>query len=217
MSDDYLRRSYARHHAGNPAPGRWGCAPPEKLLALVERQGTDAERMETLDHAMACEACRKDLELLRAVTRSGRQMAGAGGRWAPVRRLWAQPRWMAAAAVLVIALGSLTVTLLPRGPESAWRAAGAEANLVSPRGAVPRGAPLTFTWRREPAATFYELELLGPAGEALHLERTADTTLALPPNVSLTTGTDYTWVVRVRLEDGRSVHSDPVRFRLTQP
>ena len=55
------------------APGREGCPAVERLLALVDRSGTEEARLALLDHVMACPHCHAEFELLRAAPRASAQ------------------------------------------------------------------------------------------------------------------------------------------------
>jgi len=43
------------------------CPAPESTLALVQRQGGEPERIDTLEHVMACGACHREYQWLAAV------------------------------------------------------------------------------------------------------------------------------------------------------
>jgi hypothetical protein len=208
MNDERLRQAYARHLASRPAGGREGCVPPEALLALVQREGSEAERLATLDHAMVCDACRRDLELFRAV-------AGAGAATAGARRMsrWFTPR-LAAAAVLLVVGGSLATLVVRRTGETAFRGGTPDIVLVSPGESVPAGEAVGFVWRGVGGAVRYEMELLAATGDSIYATATVDTALTLPHTVSLAAGREYVWSVRAVLRDGRQAGSVPRRFRV---
>jgi len=215
VNDDQLRQAYARQLAKRATGAREGCASPEALLALVERRGSEMERLATLDHAMGCETCRLDLELLRAVNRAGEGRLAASVRSIRPRQILAlaSPRRLAAAAVLVIAVGALATATLRRGREAGWRGP-AKLALVSPKGAIPSSEGLSLVWRRAAGAVRYEVELLTAAGDSVFATATADTVLTLPPAATLLPGSDYVWSVRSVLGDGTQAASAPLRFRI---
>jgi hypothetical protein len=67
MNHERLQSVY-RKSLAFPVPGeRDGCVPPEHLEALIDARGEESDRLEALAHVMACEACRLEFELLRAV------------------------------------------------------------------------------------------------------------------------------------------------------
>lgn len=71
VSGEQIVDAYARAVQRRSDPGRADCPGPDALLALVEHQGTEVERLATLDHVMGCVACARDFELLRAVRQTG--------------------------------------------------------------------------------------------------------------------------------------------------
>jgi hypothetical protein len=80
MTEHRLRRSYDMMLAlrAEASLGREGCPEVERLLALVERSGSEEARLALLDHVMACPHCHAEFELLRAAHRaSGAQPSQA--------------------------------------------------------------------------------------------------------------------------------------------
>lgn len=69
MTDEPLRKSYDRLMAMRAAgdAGRADCLAPEDLQRLVDRSGSEEERLRLLDHVMACPYCLSEFELLRSV------------------------------------------------------------------------------------------------------------------------------------------------------
>ena len=47
---------------------RAGCVSPEQLVALVDGRVPEIKRLELLDHVMACSRCRREFELLKAIS-----------------------------------------------------------------------------------------------------------------------------------------------------
>src|SRR5215204_3683760 len=76
-NDEQLRLAYGASLASGRV--RRSHVTPEALLALAERSGSEASRLEALDHVMACDACRRELDLVRA------SIAAAG---VPRQRTW---------------------------------------------------------------------------------------------------------------------------------
>jgi hypothetical protein len=208
MNDDRLRSAYARYLAGRVPAGRERCASPEALLALAQRQGTEAERLATLDHAMSCDACRRDLELLRSVV-------GAEGGERRAVRWWGAPQ-LAAAAVLLIVAGTVGGMLLRRSDEARLRAPP-EVELVSPLGDVPGTGPVTLTWRAVAGTIRYDLDLLTATGDSVFVAQTTDTSIAIAIGGRLVPGREYVWSVRAQRMDGSQATGQPRRFRLLQP
>jgi hypothetical protein len=75
-----LRQSYDMMLAmrAEAIAGRESCPEVERLLSLVERNGSEEARLALLDHVMACPHCHAEFELLRATHRaSGEHQAEA--------------------------------------------------------------------------------------------------------------------------------------------
>src|SRR5215470_15442750 len=108
MNDAELRQRYREllaRRAENGTENRRDCPSPSELLDLVEGRGDENERLRRLDHVMACPACHRDFELLRAVN-------VAGKREEPRVRVLGAPLALAAGVVVAFALGA---SLLLRG------------------------------------------------------------------------------------------------------
>lgn len=201
IGDEDLRESYARavRARGTPAPG--SCVAPEALLAVARGEGREAERLRTLDHAMACHACRSELELLRAIERAGgarTSVAIAGNRWRrPVSIA------LAASVLLALALGQWRGMLGTGGAPDAMRGAGPDVVAVAPAedAVISRDAELAFVWRPLPGARGYTLELLSPEDAVMLARQTQDTTVVLRLARPLATGA-YRWWVRAQDRDG---------------
>ncbi len=199
MTDDELRSAYARAMAARTPTARSACPSPEALAALVRREGAEATRLETLDHTMACAACRQEFELLRAIA-AGEERA-SGPRVHPLR--WQRPLALALAASLVLAVGL--------GPGRQWLTGGdvdtmrsADTGVVAllpESGATIASDSIEFAWRRMPGATRYHVDVLTTDGDVRLAATTADTTIALAIPADLATGT-YRWWVRAELPGG---------------
>jgi len=105
MNEGDFVRLYQRGTANRRDAARVGCVPPEALLAVVEQQGSEEERLASINHAMTCADCGEELELLRA-TRVVRDRAASRSPlrssswldWGTTRSLDAvrrNPRWTA--------------------------------------------------------------------------------------------------------------------------
>ena len=204
LGDARLRDAYTQAVMARQEPGRGACASPDALLALVRREESEEVRLRTLDHAMACLACRREFELLRSIE-------GAGGTG--TRRAVEGLRWRRAASVALAASALLAVTLGPGrrlwddSREPVTRGGGAVI-LLTPRSLETTAAasPLTFVWHAVPGARRYTFELLTTEG-AVALEReTADTTLTVAAPHALGAGT-YRWWVSAQTDDGANSRS----------
>ena len=213
-SDEQLRAAYTRAVEAHGAPERARCVPAEALLALVRGEGRENDRLATLDHTMACAACRAEFELLRSIERAGGQ---AGER--VVRRI----RWPRYAA---IALAASTVFAISLGPaRRLWdrdrepmRGNDLENGvvIVAPAaGAVLRPEMARFIWRTVPGARRYTVEVLTPDGTLAAGAETTDTTLVIGSPRPLSAG-EYRWVIVARLDDGTERRSDARDLRIRE-
>jgi len=66
LNDERLRLAYGSLLEGRTDGSRRSHPEPEALVALAERSGSEAVRLEVLDHVMTCDACRRELDLVRA-------------------------------------------------------------------------------------------------------------------------------------------------------
>ncbi len=217
MTDDMLRRTYATLLAGRPMAGRAGCVSPEALLALVERRGAEPERLSTLDHVMACSACRRDFEVLRAIAVAGAEL-GDMAVGSTRSRAMAPGLRLAASVALVVAAGGAALVLARRGGDTAPLRGGTRGDGISaiaPAGEVPIERARTMVWHGTRGASTYLVEVVTLSGDSIVAAATGDTVLSLPSSVTLEAGREYLWTVRVRLRDGSQLTAPPLRFRIT--
>jgi len=73
MNEEPLRKSYDRLLAirASEDADRSGCVLPEDLQRLLDRSGSEEDRLRLLDHVMACPYCLSEFELLRSVRDAG--------------------------------------------------------------------------------------------------------------------------------------------------
>jgi hypothetical protein len=232
MTDARLRELYARTTASVGKRDTETHADPEALLALVRREGPEEERLALLDHVMACDSCRGEFELLRAVERAGGSSSesSSGTIPFPVRggaaaaddaRHRPLSRWrgfipIAAAASLLLAVG-IGIGVQRGGggePADVMRGAADEVALVAPAAEFRVGGPITFAWRPVPGARRYELEVVDGGGTAVFSTRTTDTLVVLNDATRLVPGVDYQWWVRAVTDGGAQPRSPMRRLRL---
>lgn len=192
MKEGDLEAYYRRLMAHRARDDRETCVAPEDLLRLAQRSGGESERVRLFNHVMACEACRREYEMLLAAV-----------ELKPARRKLNTGALAAAAAVALIMGAGLiwqSVNIEPdgdvlRGPEEALTL------VAPPPGRVASRDP-TFTWRATEGASEYHFELLDPAGSPVFAVATEDTLLALPDSVDLRSDWAYSWWIRAVLTDG---------------
>lgn len=96
----------------------------------------------------------------------------------------------------------------------------AEINGLSPALSFPRdGSMLSrgeveFRWRPVPETVFYEVHVVTAAGDLTFSERTEETRLRLPPDVSLAPGAKYYVSVRAHLREAKTAKSNFVGFHV---
>jgi hypothetical protein len=163
----------------------------------MERTGSEASRLATLDHVMSCSACKQEFELLRAIRAAERVNADVSRP-----RRSAAP-WLAA-AVVVIAAGALTLTQLQRSGSNPTRgASSSDITLVGPVNG-------SLVWRAIPDAVRYDVEIIDASGTTIFHAQVADTTVAPPTSLP---GAPSSWWVRATLRDGSERRSAIIPLR----
>ncbi len=202
MNDDELRREYQR--SVNTAP--LGAHPdPDAIGALVSGELPEGERFVLLEHVLRCPACKRELELLRA--------ANEGARAAERRSL--PSRWMAlaAAALILVGIGALTLRgHRPVVPVDVMRGGHASVSVIEPFTGTTIARPVRLAWHAMEGAQSYRIELLSTQGDLIAAWSTSDTTVAVPDSVRVAPGGSYDMWVRAMLSDRTEVSSPVVRF-----
>ncbi|HET8633986.1 MAG TPA: hypothetical protein VFL88_07535 [Gemmatimonadales bacterium] len=197
MNDEQLKALYG--DAVREAAPASACVPPEQLLALVRKEGTEESRLATLDHVMACPRCLPEFELLRSIEQAG---GGADGR-AKSGRNW---HWYAPVALAASILLAVAVVRRTPPPGDVARGDADSVVLHAPGVSVTSGQPLSFAWRPVPGATGYRMEVLASDGSVVASAETTDTMVTPDAARQLPAGT-YNWWVRASLSGGASVRS----------
>lgn len=206
MTEQDLVRLYQRGTSAGRGADRTNCPSPESLLAVVEQQGPESTRVETLNHAMACAECGDELELLRStrVVRDRNRIPRAGLA-------------IAASIVLVAGLGYFAVARNRSATDDGdlTRGNAGDVQLVSPAVSAPRLD--TLLWRSVTSATSYGVEVRRDDGTLIVRSTTADTVFVMPDSVRITPGSVVYWTVSARLRDGTELRSPARRTNLTTP
>lgn len=192
--DDRLRALYA---AGVAAESLASHPEPEAIADAVEGRGPEAGRLRTLGHITVCPQCRRDFDLLRSAHQAGRELVA--------RRWWVRAGAVAAAAVLILAIG-LTVRFRASTPidRSVTRGGATPLiDLVEPARGVLTTVTPELTWRAVSGAGSYRVEVLDSTGAVIARRDTPDTVLAAP---LLLPGRTYRWWVRA-MANGLPWHS----------
>ena len=204
-NDERLRQAYrAAVLDRGPRAGGGSHPEPEALVAVAERSGSEAVRLEVLDHVMACEACRRELELVRA------SLLAAG---MPRQRTWFRSPaigMMAIAATLLVVAGVRLFMTSSADHEAGPRLRGGSAVTTYPVRWLPSvGAGLA--WRPTAGAASYRVEVVDENGAAVVDSTMRDTTVVVPDSL-LRDRRELTWSVSATLGDGSTVTSLPTRL-----
>ena len=211
-----LQQLYERRVAARDTGGRADCQPLEAILAVIQREGSEDERLAALDHVMACPDCHREYEWLTAVEEAAtrttpRARDVAAARW------WQRGAPLALAATVLLAVGILLIPKLNRGRPEPVRGSESDIVPVGPAGDAQVRLPFTLVWHPLNGATRYVVEIQTPDGVVAFADTTADTTLAVTEASRLTAGSDYRWWVR-EVTDGGAPRSSPFsNLRLTPP
>lgn len=192
----------------------------EELAGYLEhRLDRESERrVET--HMAECATCRADLVQIRGVL--GALPAGRteGSR----HRNWPRPAWLAAAALVAIALVPLAKRVeQQRNVLPALRAApmtSTRITVVAPDPSTPeRGVDpdrAVFTWRAVDGAGTYRITITDSAGTPVFMATTSDTSIAPPSSQRLVHGGSYLWYVDALRNDGTTWSTGVRSFTTTR-
>jgi len=204
LTDERLRLAYSDALRDRARAGRVSCVASESLLAVAERTGSEAARLQTLDHVMGCAQCRRELDLIRA------SVAAAGV--AKPRTWFRSPSFalMAVAALLLVMAGVRLYVASDDIEAGRPRLRGGSGIAIHPV-AWLRGVGAGLAWRPANGAASYRLEVIDNAGDAIVDTTLRDTSFVLAD--SLVRGrTGIVWTVSSILDDGTSVTSLPTRL-----
>jgi len=200
-TDDELRLAYARAVRSRRGADRAACPEPEALLAVVERAGSVATRLDVLDHVMACAQCRQELDLMRA------SVAATG---VPRARSWVRSPSIAlmAMAALLLVVAGVRLYFTASDSEAGPRLRGSGAVTTYPVRWLPNvGAGLA--WAPTDGAVAYRVEVIDEAGQAL-VDSTMRDTAFVVTDALVRGRRGVVWTVAAMLGDGTNVSSQPV-------
>jgi hypothetical protein len=194
--DEPLREVYARIMRQRDATGRADAVPVEQMQALLERRGSEQERVRTLDAIMRDQDTRADFEILRAAY----EAAPARAASFPV------PYAIAAALVVMVGSGLWLRSREPAVPDTS-RGPVPTVAIVAPGPSAQAGAPLQFTWRRVTDAKAYSLQVVDTDGNVAYAAITSDTVATLPDTVRLVAEKEYRWWIEAERTTGAPIKS----------
>ncbi|HEX6052980.1 MAG TPA: hypothetical protein VFZ21_27120 [Gemmatimonadaceae bacterium] len=202
LTDERLRLAYAEAQRSESRETRASCPAPDALLALVERTGSEADRLLTLDHVMSCVRCRRELDLVRA---------GAAAAGMPKPRAWFRSPSIGIVAMAALLLFAAGVRLyMVAGDAESGPVFRGGAGLVTHPVTTTASGDLRLAWTPVPNATSYRLEVLA-AGQAVIDTTLRDTSFVVAG--ALTRGRpDVVWSVAAMLDDGTTANSIPARL-----
>jgi hypothetical protein len=202
-NDDRLRLAYTESLTTRRLPAT-SHPEPETLVAVAERSGTEAVRLEVLDHVMACAACRQELDLIRA------SLAAAG---MPRQRTWFRSPsvgLMALAATLLVVAGVELFTTSGTDVDVGPRLRGGSSTATHPVQWRSSG-DATLAWRPVADAASYRLEVIDETGAAVVDSTMRDTSFVLADSL-VRNRRGLSWSVTTTLGDGSTVSSLPSRL-----
>ncbi len=202
LTDERLRLAYAEAQRSGSPGTRASCPAPEALLALVERTGSEADRLFTLDHVMSCDRCRRELDLVRA---------GAVAAGMPKPRVWFRSPsiGLVAMAALLLLVAGVRLYMVAGDAESGPVLRGGGGMVTHPVTLTASG-DVRLAWAPVTGATSYRLEVL-TGGQAVLDTTLRDTSFVVAD--SLARGRpDVVWSVSSMLDDGTTVSSSPARL-----
>ena len=204
MNDEQFRQAYEQGLApGYDRPVLDDVA-AERLRRLVEREGSDEERLHTLDQQLSTAEGRRELEIVWAAARAAR----------PRSRLRAV--WLAAASALLVvgATGTWLATREAQAPVE--RGDSSPITLVAPLGTLDDHDASRFIWRTVPDAEHYTLVVVDTSGREVFAAETRDTAVTLPDTVHLKAGGAYLWWVQAKTRYGASITAVTERLTITE-
>ena len=176
----------------------------QRVLAYVERTLSVAERERLEEHLSLCEECTAEVA---AIVRL---------RPRPARRIpWAPIGIGAAAAVAGLLLARpLVHHPTPSADVERQGQAAAVLPIVAPAAGTRVPGPVTLVWHAARGASVYRVTLSRADGDSVWAGSTSDTTLTIPPGVSLAPGAPYYWYVDALLADGRALSTGVHEFMM---
>jgi anti-sigma factor RsiW len=192
----------------------------EELAGYLEHRLDRESERRVEAHMAECFACRADLVQIRGVLGALPATRADASR----HRAWPRPAWLAAAALVGVALVPLARrveqqrTVLPAlraAPNTSTRIAVVEPDSSTPeRGVDPER--VVFTWRAVEGAGTYRITITDSAGTPFFTAATTDTSIAPPSSRRLVHGGSYLWYVDALRNDGTTWSTGVRSFTTTR-
>lgn len=203
INDEKLREAYERGlPQGDDRPPLDDLA-GERLRRLVEREGSDAERLHTVDALLSSADGRRELEIAWAAERAARPRSRGALLWR-----------IAAGVLVMVGIPGLLVLTTRDDQPSAARGDASPVVLVAPLGTSGAQRAGHFLWRAVATADRYTLVVVDANGNEVFARETGDTAVTLPDSVSLRTGNTYLWWVQAHTRMGESLTAVTQRVRI---
>jgi hypothetical protein len=193
------------------------CLDDDAIAAFAEGSLNAAERHAVVAHVAGCARC---TAILGSVARA---TADPAVRREIARTTTSSRRWLLT-ALPVAAAAALVLWIMPRADtanDDRHRAPVIPSATPVPVPVEPAGMvaqALAFRWRAVTGVRQYRLTLFDERGSVLFESQTADTTVVIPREVTLTPGRAYLWKVEARIGFDRSVASELQDFTIaTRP
>jgi hypothetical protein len=178
----------------------------EDVAAFLDRHMTAAERAAVEGHLADCRLCRDELTSVRRLMRTG----------PTVRRILIPAGLAAAAAIAFLALtlgrGSDLAADRTRSEVPSVEAAGSITTRLPADGDTISLAKPALVWSAIAGEPTYRFTLTDASGQPLWSSNTTDTSVTLPPQVTLQPHQTYFWYVDALRANGRAASTGVRRF-----
>lgn len=178
---------------------------PGDVAAYVDRLASPTERARIESHLATCAECRAEVVEAAHIIDT-----------LPRARTTRRAVWISAAGIAAM----LLVFLWPRTDRQLADQRHRETPItttIAPQILGPAGtveSAKVFTWSSVPHADRYELRVFDSDGGVVWESTTTDTTVSLPPTITLRAGRSYYWKVQAQTGFDRSASTDLVEFSL---
>lgn len=196
MNDDRLRALYDQLLHDRARRREASDVPLEAMQEILDRRGSEVQRLALLDRIMAHPKLAEEFEILRAAHEASRVVAR--------RRIPAYV--MGIAATLLVAVGISTIARRDTDQSGdPTRGRQVQVPLYAPAETSLADSARLFLWAQHPDARQYAFDLGTNDGMPVYAATVADTLLTLPDSVRLVPGETYRWWVRAVTTDGEVV------------